>query len=103
MASRRHVPAGSDVPSVSRLAYFGGLGLGGAIAIGGYQTVQSRGMTGTGAALLELGVVAVAMAVTTAVWKLSALRQAAAQRAAAEGAAAGPLDTADAGTERRDH
>jgi len=68
--ARRHATDDSG-PSVSRFAYFGGLGIGIGTAILGYYYVPSLNYGTLGTALLELGVVVLSICVTKGVWKAS--------------------------------
>lgn len=69
--ARRHATDDTD-PSVSRLAYFGGLAVGISIGIAGYYSVPSLNLGTLGTAMLELAIVAFAYSVTKGIWKLSA-------------------------------
>lgn len=68
--ARRHATDDSG-PSVSRLAYFGGLGLGILTAVFAYYQVPALGFGTLGTAMIELGAMIVAVCVTKAVWKIS--------------------------------
>ena len=68
--ARRHATDDTG-PSVSRLAYFGGLAAGIITVLIGYNTVPNLNLGTLGAALVEIGVVIVAFGVTKGVWKFS--------------------------------
>ncbi len=72
MAGRIVPPGPGQPPSVSRVAYYGGLALGIGTAVGGYYAVPAVGFTGGAAAMVELAIVALAMGITFGIWKISA-------------------------------
>jgi membrane protein YdbS with pleckstrin-like domain len=68
--ARRHATQGSG-PSVSRIAYFGGLAAGISTAVAGYYCAPLLELGILGTVIVEIGVVIVAFGVTKGIWKFS--------------------------------
>ena len=68
--------------TVGRTAYFGGWAAGIGIAVGGYKLVESLRWGRAVSALSELAFMALAMAVATGIWKVSARLEIASREAA---------------------